>query len=465
VPFNEHAQPLRAGLPRVTIPDFDSTSDDVWLDPDGVLRQLRLRDPVHWSAVEQSWIITRHADALAVLRDDRAFRSDPRIASGAAGALVSTVSAVAPLPYDALISSTDGAVHSRIRRAAARTLSPASIDALRPAIRDLADRILLAAPGQALDAIGQFARPLALSATLRLIGVTADAARFHRLAELLMLSTQFGYSEQRTEENAVRAREELAELLDSISAPPASLLASLRDARDAGRISTDEFAALLVFTTTVGQAPTVFALGNALLTLLRNQPLLNTLRKQPGLVSNLLDESVRLNPPLRVIRRFAAVDKPFHGRNIRSGDQLQIIVSAVNRDPDVYREPSRFDLNRRARNHLGFGWGSHHCLGAPLARAIAEEGFSALLQQFPHLAAGANLELMVDETSGPTLLEVVGRAGAPASLLESARNNDIAHRSVPVVPCNHACPCGSGRKYKHCHGARSRGRSYQARRL
>lgn len=453
MPFVEDQAQPAATPARTTLPPFDSNIDETWTNPDGILRQLRTHDPVHWSPIEQAWIITGHATATAVLRDEHTFSADARIASGNAGALVHAVEVQSPLPYDSLISTTDGAAHTHLRRAAASAFSPAAVHSLRPTIRTLAQHLIeVATPTRPFDAIAQFAQPLSLGVTLHLLGIECpDAARIHQLANLLIITSQFGQQPGQTTASTTHARDEFTRLIEELDTPPSSLLASLRSARTAGNLTSEDLTALVIFIATVGQAPTVFALGNALLALLRNQHQLSALRANPALLPNLLDQSARFTPPLRVIRRFAATDTRLERRDIHAGDQLQLIIPATNRDPAVFPNPNRFDIHRAARNHLGFGWASHHCLGAPVARAIAEEGFALLLREFPNLTASGRLELLIGETAGPTVLDIVGRPHTPPALIAAAQLADVANRSVPTAGRNHACPCGSNRKYKHCH--------------
>ena len=434
---------------------FDASVDEVWTDPDGVLRQLRAEDPVHWSSQEQAWILTCHADALAVLRDDRTFVGDGRTGSGHAGDLVRAVAAQSPLPYDSMLSSAGREDHTRLRRAAAAAFAPDSVEALREPIRTLATQLLEAAPSLELDAIGQFARPLSLAVTLHLLGVDLGRANeVARLAELLMAASQFGDdAPDHGTADVPAARAEFGRLIEEIEVHDDALIASLRTARDAGQLSDDDLVSLVVFISTVGQAPTAFAIGNALLALLRNPDQLEALRADRSLLANVMDEAARFDPPLRVIRRFATVDTELEGRAIQAGQMLQLVVTAANRDPAVFPEPNRFDLQRGDRTHLSFGWASHHCLGAPVARVIAEESLALLLEAFPDLVASGRLELLAGEIAGPTSLGILGRAGTPAARLEAARTNDVAARSVALVPSNHACPCGSGRKYKRCHAS------------
>lgn len=433
---------------------FDSTIDAIWADPDGAMREYRDREPVHWSDLEQAWVLTRHADARAVLRDDRVFVTDGRDATGTAGEQVRAAAAHSPLPYDALLSSANRADHTRLRRELAGAFAPAAIEALREPTRRFARELLAAAPDDELDVIAWYARPLALAVTLQLLGVeTADMARVTQLAEVLMTATQHGSPDDAAEGLALR-RQEFDALIDGLEVRDDTLIATLRVDRARGRITTDELIAMVVFVATVGQAPTAFAIGNALLALMRIPDQFQALRDDPALVTRLLDESARLQPPLRVLRRFASEDTAVAGCPVGVGDQLQIIVPAANRDPAVFDAPHRFDLGRNDRTHLSFGWGSHHCVGAPVARMVAEESIALLLSEYPDLIASGRLELLTGEATGPTSLGIVGRTGRAQPSGAGTSLASVVDRSVPAIPPDHACPCGSGRRYGDCHAQR-----------
>ena len=441
-------------MPGEDLGPFDSTIDEVWTDVDGLIRQYRTHDPVHWSEVEQAWVLTRHADAVTVLRNDGSFVTDGREATGRAGELVRDLAKQSPLPYDSVLSAAHRDDHTRLRRGAASAFAPDSIEALRPSIRTLARELLDAATGDEVDAVAGFARPLALGITLHLLGVGMDeAARVGDLTEQVMGATQRADREAPPRDPQT-ARAELGELLDTLEVPGDSLIAALRAEREAGRFSDDDLVAMVVFIATVGQAPTSFVIGNALLTMLRNPELLEVLRANSALLANVMDESARFDPPLRVLRRFAAVDTEFGGRQIAAGDQLQLIIPAANRDPAAFPEPNRFDLTRGDRSHLSFGWASHRCLGAPVARVIAEESVALLLEEFPDLTTSGRLEILTGEAAGPTSLGIVGRANTRPTILEAARATAMEHRSVLPVPPKHACPCGSGRQYRRCHASK-----------
>jgi cytochrome P450 len=105
-------------------------------------------------------------------------------------------------------------------------------------------------------------------------------------------------------------------------------------------------------------------------------------------LSNAVEELLRFDPPVQRTSRVATVPVEVGGVELAPGDLAFLVLAAANRDPDVFESPDRLDLSRpNAREHLSFGHGIHHCLGAPLARLEARVGLSRLYQRFPRLRA------------------------------------------------------------------------------
>ena len=257
------------------------------------------------------------------------------------------------------------------------------------------------------------------------------------------------YADPRMRDQVARARDELDQLVQTVlprRVRRPGLLADLLDAHEAGDLTQEELLGLITFLCTVGQAPTAFALSMAVLSLLRHPDELARLRPEPELLSGVLDEAVRFDSPTRLIRRFATSRTELGSVTIEAGQQIQIMVPATNRDPEVFADPDRFDISRGAQQHLSFGWGSHLCMGPHLTRIIAEEVIGLLLEEFPALALGERLEMATGLFHGPAVMDLVGRRGMQVSLQA---------RAVPIAKTgrNDACPCGSGKKYKRCYGA------------
>jgi cytochrome P450 len=90
--------------------------------------------------------------------------------------------------------------------------------------------------------------------------------------------------------------------------------------------------------------------------------------------------------PVQLTGRALLEDMELGGVALRAGDFAMLLIASGNHDPAQFDEPERFDVSRTPNNHLGFGFGIHHCLGAPLARMEAQVALSALVRRAPHLA-------------------------------------------------------------------------------
>ena len=110
------------------------------------------------------------------------------------------------------------------------------------------------------------------------------------------------------------------------------------------------------------------------------------LRADPGLLRGpAIEEFIRYTTPILNMARRVTVDHEFRGQQLREGDQVLLMYSSANRDPEVFEEPDRFDLTRRHNNHVAFGFGTHFCLGASLARLEIRVMFEELLQRWSHV--------------------------------------------------------------------------------
>jgi cytochrome P450 len=136
-----------------------------------------------------------------------------------------------------------------------------------------------------------------------------------------------------------------------------------------------------------GHETTVNLIGNGVLALLRHPDQLVLLRADPTLVPNAVEEFLRLDGPVNLATfRYTTEPVEIGGTTIPEGEFVLVSLVSANRDPERYGDPARLDVTRDAAGHVAFGYGIHHCLGAPLARLEGEIAFRTLLDRFPGLA-------------------------------------------------------------------------------
>jgi cytochrome P450 len=127
-------------------------------------------------------------------------------------------------------------------------------------------------------------------------------------------------------------------------------------------------------------------IANSVLTLLEHPAQVPRAREDPKVIDAVIEESLRLEPAAAVIDRYATNDVALGGAHIGAGELVRISMTAANRDPAVFSEPDRFDLERpNPRQHVAFAQGPHVCLGVHLARLEARTALTGLLRRLPGL--------------------------------------------------------------------------------
>ncbi|RZM04917.1 MAG: cytochrome P450, partial [Sphingomonas sp.] len=136
-----------------------------------------------------------------------------------------------------------------------------------------------------------------------------------------------------------------------------------------------------------GNQTTTDLLGTMLCNILKDADNWPRLVADPALVANAVDEAIRFEPPIFSTDRIAPEDMALGGVTVPKGQQISVMLTAVNHDPALNPDPDRFDIARKPVKHFSFGGGRHTCLGAPLARLEAQELLRALVERFPALVA------------------------------------------------------------------------------
>ncbi|MFB7919071.1 cytochrome P450 [Streptomyces sp. NPDC056061] len=330
---------------------------------------------------EPAWLVTRYADARLVLGDLRFSRAEaashdePRQSEG---------------QRDGGILGMDPPDHTRLRSLVAKAFTVRQVEKLRPQVRELTAELLdgMEAAGQPADLVDLFALPLPVAVICRMLGVpTEDRPKFRVWSDDALSTSSL------TAEEFERSRDELRAYMAGLIAqhrknPQDDLMTALIEARDGGdRLSELELVDLCIGILVAGHETTASQIPNFVLTLLDHPDQLERLRAEPALVPNAVEELLRFVPlgsgagqP-----RYATEDIEVGGTLVRAGTPVLVAVGAANRDALRFTAPGVLDVSREGNQHLGFGHGVHHCLGAPLARMELQEALSALITRFPGL--------------------------------------------------------------------------------
>jgi cytochrome P450 len=364
---------------------------EILANPYPLYRRLRDEAPVLWDPYLHAWVVTRYADVSTVLHRFVAARTpDPdRLVALGMGELT-PIAAVMVRQMLFL----DPPQHGRVRRLASAAFTPRRVAHLREHIRQITEGLVddLAGAGR-FDVISGLAAPLPAIVTAEMLGVpTAD----HEL--LKSWSQDFAEMLGNFQHNPGRAKKTLqsvAEMVDYFHAavtreaahPTEGLVNALVTAEvDGDRLSEEEIVANVIVTMVGGQETTTNLIGNGLLTLLRQPDQLERLRSEPTLMPSAVEELLRYESPSQHTARLAPAGAVLGGKEIPEGAAVIAVMGAGNRDPERFGDPDRVQLDRQDNRHLAFGWASHFCFGAPLARMEGQIAFETLLARFSELS-------------------------------------------------------------------------------
>lgn len=367
--------------------------------------RLRSQAPVHWDAaagMDGGWVLTRHADVMAALRDPRV--SAERLASAqSADWLPEDYRAAARQVFRAMphqLLFLDPPDHTRLRGLVSKAFTPRLVEALRPRIIKLANELVdpVQEAGQ-MDVIADLAYPLPAIVIAELLGVPPEDRE-----QFIHWSADFGGfldGSTLTVEEALLALKGVSDFMDYFrdiiarrrAAPRDDLLQALLTARERDdALTEDELLANLVLLLAAGHGTTTHLIGNGLLALLRNPDQIQRLVENPGLVPAAVAELLRYDSPVQLTGRRTQTEIVIGGVTFAAGQHITTILGAANRDPDQFLDPGRLDVGRVENRHLSFGYGIHFCLGAPLAKLEAEIVLSAIIRRLPRLRLAAGAE-------------------------------------------------------------------------
>jgi cytochrome P450 len=374
--------------------DYKPNDPGFLADPFPLYRRLREEDPAHWSPRLKAWVVTRYEDVRRICLDE-AMSSD-RLRPFFATLPSPAARKVADLArYLTLwMVFRDPPEHTRLRRLAAKVFNVRSIQALRPNIESLTRWLLDSIDGRTeLDFIADFAGPLPALVIMDMLGAPREElARLKRLSDEMALFIGSARDAPEKYERASSATREMAGIFRELvaarrAAPQRDLLSQLVALDDAGeRLSEDELVATCILLLFAGHETTTHHLANGLRALLAFPGELEKLRAAPTLAPAAVEELLRYDGPIGAQVRIVQEPQALHGKELRPGERVFLLMNAANRDPRAYPDPDRLDLARNGVPHLTFGYGAHICLGFPLARLEGQVALPAVLARWRRIA-------------------------------------------------------------------------------
>ncbi len=332
--------------------------------------------------------ITRHRDIHALLRDGRIL-SDPRKSAG--GSAIWSENPDDPEIGKPPFIFLDPPDHTRLRALVVRQFQPRMVARLRPRIVELVDGMIdEAAEAGALELVEDLALPLPVAVICELLGVPhEDVPKFKDWSAAIARALDPGPT--MTEDERMQGMVGVMEMLTFMNElverrrddPGEDLLSALTlMTTDGGdRLNEHELITSLVLLLVAGHETTVNLISNAMLALLRHPDVLARVRAEPALITPVIEETLRFDPPVHIRNRTCTVPIEVAGETIPAGANIALMLASANRDPEQFAEPDRFDIDRAKSAHFGFGGGIHFCLGASLARMEAEIALTTLLRR------------------------------------------------------------------------------------
>jgi hypothetical protein len=377
-------------MPEVPGRSFSTLAPGLMADPYPAYDRLREAAPIHWSALENAWLLSRYADVAAVMADPSFLVVELAAVvddvSRRAGKEVSDLRAV----LETVLFLRNPPQHGEARRFLVAVMTASPLTAYVPVIEAVAGTLLEKAFDRpSFDAVRSYADLLpplfmgrllglpdeavtSLVSTVSEVTMTMDRGRSPRFYERVNRTVTIGRGVLRTEVERRRRQ------------PQPDGLSRMIEVSDAHfHLTDDEIASRALFLLIAGIETTSALIGSAIKAVLEHPGVARQLADEPGLIDGAVEEVIRFDSPAQQSTRIATRDLLIDGRPVRAGDHLVLLLGAAHRDPAAYDRPAHFDIRRAGPPHLGFGKGLHYCIGATLARFEARIALARILALSP----------------------------------------------------------------------------------
>jgi cytochrome P450 len=370
--------------------------DEILQDPYPTYARLHEEGPIHYLDVGSKWAVwsvISHAECSSVAKD-------PRLSAKRAQQMLLPL----PLSRQAEFSELarmlglwlifmDPPEHSRLRKLLNKGFSPPAIEALRPQVETIVDRMLKPLHhGSEVELMREFANPMPVRIISEMLGVPQELHdTFVNWSRAIAV---FRGTPDRTVEHAQAAQDALIALTDFFRKTVAErkrnkgndLISLLIDIEEEGEVLTEEeLYAQCIGLLFAGHETTRNLIGNGMYTLLQHPQETAEVREKPEMIRTAVEELLRYESPVQFTARVLKEGIEICGQHIPRKWSVLCMLGAANRDPKRFKEPNQLDLKRLNNQHLAFSAGPHACIGGQLARLEGQVAILNLLQRFPKM--------------------------------------------------------------------------------
>jgi cytochrome P450 len=362
--------------------EYNPVLPEVQANPYPYYTALRRDNPVAWLEPLQCWAVSRYDDVDYALRTPEIFSS--------ANWLGQSIGDLSPAPEVSWMIETDPPNHSRLRKLVNKGFTPRMVGRLEPRIRAIANELLANARIQPeIDFVRDFSGALPVIVIAEMLGVEPEQRLdFKRWSDNVVLGTS------RPTDEAARAQvrasnEEMRTyfkhaIADRRKTPREDLLTVLVQAEEERQtLTSDEVLAMAMLILLAGNETTMNLLSNTALALQAHPADLARISREHVLIPQLIEEMLRYDSPVQIVFRRTTEAVELSRRTIPPNAVVFILIGSANRDERKFADPDRFDLSRDSSEHLAFGFGTHFCLGAQLARLEAKVALEELFASCP----------------------------------------------------------------------------------